>query len=526
MEESRLLKLGYFPKELPPPFNTAKLADNITELRARWMRTFNGLPKSERQKYKETNSCKYNIPKSGYIRRILHIPNPFCQIQLTEIISSNWQQIKNKINNSNVSHSKPLDNPFSNRALVTNSNFGDFNRDRLLSSAGMLFEIKTDISRFYNSIYTHSIPWAIHGKVLAKENRTDLTLLGNKLDKVLREGNHGQTMGIPIGPDTSLVVAELVHSEIDKSIQTQFPKLKFLRFIDDLYAYCDKLSDAESFIKNYQILLSEYQLELNEEKTTISQKIFEFENKWTSQLSTFKFRDTIGQKTDIERFASMTFDLYKKYPNDSILLYSAQILTKQDIKDSSWEIFQAILFKILMVEPKAMETIAKTFIKNEDKVDKSTFKEILEKILDENIGNNHHYELSWTLWLMKEFSFKLTKARAEMIVKSQDNFSLLLLLDLQHNNLVSNRFNSEKIKNIIIQDDLSGEKWLLIYEALLKGWIEIDDDIISNNKFFSILKDLNVSFYDESYTSRPTANERQREESIFDFFNSSISRAF
>src|SRR5690606_713067 len=387
--------------------------------------------------------------KNGYIRRVLHIPNPFSHIQLTEVISSNWNDIQTKLNNSTISHSRPVENTLSIRSLKTKSNFRDFTLERLLLSADMLFEVKTDISRFYNSIYTHSIPWAIHGKSVAKENRTDLDLLGNKLDKILREGNHGQTMGIPIGPDTSLVIAEIVHSEIDRSIQEQFPRLKFLRYMDDLYAYCDNLAEAEKFIKNNQILLSEYKRELNEEKTTISQKIFEFENKWTSQLSAFKFRGTIGQKTDIERFASITFDLYKKYPNDSILLYAIQILSKQDIIDNSWEIYQAILFKVLLVEPKAMETIAKIFIKNENKVDKKIFKGILDKILDENAGKNHHYELSWVLWLMKEFSFKLTKARADMIVKSQDSFSLLLLLDLKSNGMISSRFDTEKIKDMI-----------------------------------------------------------------------------
>lgn len=254
MDESILLKSGYFPKELPPPFNTNKLSEQILELRTKWAAIFSNLGKKEKAKYKETKLCKYNIPKTGYIRRVLHIPNPLCQIQLTEAISTNWQEIKSKISISNISYSKPLESQFSKRALTPATNFGDFTRERLLSSADMLFEIKTDISRFYNSIYTHSIPWAIHGKSTAKEKRNDYSLLGNKLDKIIREGNHGQTMGIPIGPDTSLVIAELIHCEIDRIIQGSFPKLKFLRYIDDLYAYCDSLAEAENFIKKYQVL--------------------------------------------------------------------------------------------------------------------------------------------------------------------------------------------------------------------------------------------------------------------------------
>lgn len=520
MIDVKLLKFGYFPKELPPPFNTIDLADNIQELRIKWNKALNNLTKLEKNYYRETNSCKYNIPKNEFIRRALHIPNPLCQIQLTQLISSNWTEIQDKINKSKISYSKPFNNPFLiNRAVITKNNFSDFTKERLIISADMLFEIKTDISRFYNSIYTHSIPWAIHGKRISKENRNDLSLLGNKIDKLLREGNFGQTVGIPIGPDTSLIFAEIIHSEIDNRIQSLFPKIKFLRFMDDLYAYCDNLAEAEKFIKKYQILLSEYQLELNEEKTTISHKVFEFENKWTSQLSTFKFRTTnIGQATDIERFASLVFDLYRKFPNESILLYAAQILNKLNIvTQNSWKIYQAILFKILLIEPKTIEIVTKIFIKNEKNLDNKSFKNILNKILDENIGKNHHYEISWVLWIMKEFSFKLTKSRADLISKSEDNFSILLLLDMKSKGLVSNQFNIEHIKETINREDLFGENWILIYESAIKKWIEFDEDPISKNKFFTLMKDLNITFYNNSYTSRLKGNVVEESAHTFDY---------
>lgn len=42
--------------------------------------------------------------------------------------------------------------------------------------------IHTDITDCYPSIYTHTIPWSIHGKEWAKVNRNDKSALGNKLD--------------------------------------------------------------------------------------------------------------------------------------------------------------------------------------------------------------------------------------------------------------------------------------------------------------------------------------------------------
>ena len=72
------------------------------------------------------------------------------------------------------------------------------------------------------SLYTHSIPWALYGKAaskaaLATKSRSRRRF-GDKLDAALQCMNHGQTNGIPIGPDTSLVVAELVLSAVDVTL--------------------------------------------------------------------------------------------------------------------------------------------------------------------------------------------------------------------------------------------------------------------------------------------------------------------
>jgi glycosyltransferase A (GT-A) superfamily protein (DUF2064 family) len=69
--------------------------------------------------------------------------------------------------------------------------------------------LQADINRFYPSVYTHSIPWAIHTKAVAKSNRGD-GYIGNRIDRLVRNGQDGQTMGIPIGPDTSLLIAEIL----------------------------------------------------------------------------------------------------------------------------------------------------------------------------------------------------------------------------------------------------------------------------------------------------------------------------
>ena len=56
----------------------------------------------------------------------------------------------------------------------------------------------------------------------------------------------GQTLGIPIGPDASRVISELIGVALDRSIQNSEPSLNGIRFIDDFFFFADTASEAEN----------------------------------------------------------------------------------------------------------------------------------------------------------------------------------------------------------------------------------------------------------------------------------------
>lgn len=63
-------------------------------------------------------------------------------------------------------------------------------------SAGMRLTLKIDLATFYASIYTHGIPWVIHGKQVARSKRAK-DWCGNRLDVWMRDTRDRQTKGIP-----------------------------------------------------------------------------------------------------------------------------------------------------------------------------------------------------------------------------------------------------------------------------------------------------------------------------------------
>jgi hypothetical protein len=56
--------------------------------------------------------------------------------------------------------------------------------------------LHTDVTDCYGSLYTHSIAWALHGLETAKKTKPKGSLLGDKIDTIIRAGRYGQTNGI------------------------------------------------------------------------------------------------------------------------------------------------------------------------------------------------------------------------------------------------------------------------------------------------------------------------------------------
>lgn len=514
MTDVELLKKGYFPKELPPPFQTELFASKLKDIYKDWKKVTLSIEKkekSERQAFKdkfhESKWTVHSIPKVGFSRRLLGIPNPYHQSILSKTIADKWTDIELIYNKSNISNSIPVIDTSGKRALKFKNSFGEFKKECIINSYDKLFEVKTDVSRYYGTLYTHVIPWAIHTKAIAKTKRRDLTLLGNILDKNLRESNSGQTFGIPIGPDTSLVIAEIIGCTLDKIIQDKFKSssIKGFRFVDDYYIYCENQSDSEKVFKFIQSLFTEYQLDINEEKTKISKSPYELVSFWAIELGSFTFRKyPKSQQIDIERFVSLAFRHAKAYPKDSVLNFAISVLKSQNFLDESWDLFQALILKIAITEPVTLSIVAQILVSNKSKVDRSKIKSLTEIIIKEHSPKGHNFEVAWALWICNEFHIKLKDKIAELVFNSNDIISILIALDIKNKGKINSSVSTKNIEIELTEDSLMDDKWLLTYEAITKGWVPIPKkNPVKLNEYFNILNKHKIQFYDETKSLIP-----------------------
>jgi hypothetical protein len=74
--------------------------------------------------------------------------------------------------------------------------------ERLELSFGFMLQL--DISKCFQSMYTHSITWAIRGKQFAKDNRA-ASYFEDDFDRLMRSSNWGETNGIVVGPEVSRI---------------------------------------------------------------------------------------------------------------------------------------------------------------------------------------------------------------------------------------------------------------------------------------------------------------------------------
>jgi hypothetical protein len=136
---------------------------------------------------------------------------------------------------------------------------------------------KFDISKCFDSIYTHSITWALLDKEVVKKNLGSKKTFGDFFDNLMQKLNYNETNGIVIGPEFSRVFAELILQKIDynakKELENEKEKLvskrdyEIFRYVDDYFVFYNEESVKDKILTAFRLGLREFKLYLNEAKT-------------------------------------------------------------------------------------------------------------------------------------------------------------------------------------------------------------------------------------------------------------------
>lgn len=495
---NRLLQSGYLPFQLPPSFQTTDLAKNYSKLLSIWPNDKSRASKTE----------TFSVARVGHLRRATGIPNPVAQIYLSLAVVNNWGKIIKHFRKSNISASRPRFRHSATRAAALPSMHILYEK-RLLQGAGYRYVLRTDISRFFPTIYTHSIPWALHSKKIAKKNR-DITseYFGNSIDLAMRQCQDGQTIGLPIGPDTSSIISECIATAIDIDFENKLGfKPAGFRYVDDYYLFFETYSAAESALAYLIKCLKEFELQINFDKTKIC-KIEELdEDVWTHKLRSFSIAsDGLKQKSDLTHFFEIARELAKTHQDHSVIVYALRRLGSIIVRKENWHAFEAQLCLAATAYPVALQAIARllsTYLSIGYSIDKIRVSRLINALLIEHAPLDHHSEVSWCLWMCKELNLNLNTETVDIIAEMSSSVCLLQLFDLSAAGKLPEKLSSSRWHYLVSSTALWEEQWMLSYEAGVRGWEGMSDNHIRADTHFKELEKLDIRFFNEHARLEP-----------------------
>jgi len=153
----------------------------------------------------------------------------------------------------------------------------DVEQTSLAKTLDFSYLYTTDITDCYGSIYTHSISWALHkrSEIKTENKRNDKTLIGNKIDEMMRDMSNAQTNGIPQGSVLMDFIAEMVLGYADLKLSEKLGDedinirdYHIIRYRDDYRIFVNNQTDGDLITKCLTEVLIELGLKLNPSKTS------------------------------------------------------------------------------------------------------------------------------------------------------------------------------------------------------------------------------------------------------------------
>lgn len=519
MTEDRLKALlgkGYFPKELPRAFTTADFGRLAHEILPEWedKKVFEKTkPKSKIGGKAKKGSYGYKLlecsietistPKRGFERRSVHVTHPIPQALLCKEISDNWSSLLKSLPQDSRSIDR-LEIGEAHRRGLSDIDFQFHRIKKAYIEAQSDWLVKTDISRYYPSIYTHSIAWACYGKENVKNNRKIYEgALADRLDVLVRASNRNQTVGIPVGPETSRIVAELIGRHVDRNVCATVPHLDPLsmdRLQDDWFVGVRDLPTAQLVLSAIALSYRDFGLEINGSKTSLTETSRHTEDRDISEIAAFlahRGRGLDGFR--LRELLNLALRLQADDPHSSAINYTLAVLEGLKFNQDDVEYVESFLLKSAVVSPRSMERICSLLLNLNFKsqfISKRRIGSRFKVLADRAAELGHTYELIWLLWTLRGLRIKTSSRAITDFVSDGGHAALsLILLDMRSMGVFISPLPEDRwLANLDDQKCKSDGVWLLAYEGFRHGWLK-DSKGLMGKPFFEPMARRSVVFY-------------------------------
>lgn len=392
--ETDLVARGFFPREVQPPFASASLAKYCASA---------GIPSALQLLGNKwwTNPVRHNLARPGGLRRQLSVPNPAGHMRVSNALAGGWKSdIAPLLATATIGASTPSRSPVG-RAVVASVRGHELEERRAASRQGARYLLHGDVLNFYPSIYTHSIDWAIHGKAVAKTAlKSNKSTVGKLLDSAFSGAQDGQTVGIAIGPDTSLIVAECIMLRVEEALRAALPRLTEYRFWDDFELTFASLRDVDDGLAALQEAVSSYELILNPRKTRIVELPEPQAHAGIFELGDWDLTSGKRQRGQLLAYFDQVYRRLSEDRGATIAAFAVARLRSAEILANNWPLLQHNLLQLVVVEPTCARNVSEIIARQAAggaKIDIGGIARATEPLVTKHARLGHGSEIAWAV---------------------------------------------------------------------------------------------------------------------------------
>lgn len=332
---SRLMH-GLFADKLPPVFTMRQFLKARPQFKGDFMNGSATLP------------VVYDSMRNTNELRRFGIPDPFSYERLCAFVHRHWADFQrhfktytqNQTYKVSQLHIRRLkDSPV---AFQMSYHHGDRDEDIIPElKLAARYQVKTDISKFFPSIYTHALSWAWSSKENRKANYQTNRKgfcdndIGDQLDKLVSRLRDNETCGIPIGPHVSNLLSEMLMARIDYALWEK--EYRYVRNIDDILCFVESYEKAERFLSELKDELGVYNLSINYAKTKISALPLPASELWTHKIQSalVELPEHNIERPKIVAFLDKVINLWLEEGNGAIVSYAMKALMSRTMTESA-----------------------------------------------------------------------------------------------------------------------------------------------------------------------------------------------
>ena len=398
-----------------------------------------------------TIPIEMHCAKSEYTKRKYKFINLYNYIRISDHLIENSKVVENLFLKDIHSTSKFLTSSFS---------ANNIRKKKDVNSKNKKYILKTDLSNFFYSIYTHTIPWVMIGKKEAKKRVKKE--FSNKLDSLIQNSQDGETKGVPTGSILTRFIVEMYQLKIDQDLSKKL-NIHFHRYVDDYNFYFNKDIEKEKVLKEIYSIYSDVELQLNENKIKVTSfpehtshsividDYFKSYHYLTVSIIEDSELDSNKKASKIVKIIYKFIDYYSALSREYVIKqppYFAIEIYLLEIKEMDIEVYKHLLekdflfelFAFFLLEMKHLQYflnfIEKIFVDSDNNL-KRTFKKydsILDEKLKEYFEGGFQVETSYLLTLRLIYPYFFYKKEIlSNIIENGDSFNAIMAYKILFN---------------------------------------------------------------------------------------------